>query len=72
MMDIAGEKARLEKEMAKVMKDLTFVSKKLANSDFMAKASKAVIEKDEEKLKSAKEKYAVLETALKKLQEMDS
>jgi len=72
MMDIAGEKARLEKEMAKVMKDLTFVSNKLANSDFMAKASKAVIEKDEEKLKSAKEKYAVLETALKKLQEMDA
>jgi valyl-tRNA synthetase len=69
MMDIAGERIRLEKEMARVMKDLTFVSNKLANRDFMAKASQAVIEKEEEKFRAIKEKHVVLETALKRLPE---
>jgi len=71
MMDIAGERSRLDKEMARVMKDLTFVSRKLANRDFMAKASKPVIEKEEEKFRAIKEKHVVLETALKRLQETD-
>jgi len=70
-MDIAGERSRLEKEMARVIKDLTFVSRKLANRDFMAKASKSVIEKEEEKFRAIKEKHVVLETALKRLQETD-
>ena len=69
-MDIAGEKARLEKEMAKVSKDLMTISKKLANRDFMAKASQTVIEKEEEKFREVKGKHVVLETALKRLQEM--
>jgi valyl-tRNA synthetase len=72
MMDIAGEKARLEKEMARVTKDLTFISKKLANRDFMAKASKAVVEKEEEKFRATKEKHVVLEAALKKIRNVNS
>jgi valyl-tRNA synthetase len=72
MMDVAGELARLEKEMARVTKDLTFVSKKLANRDFMAKASKTVIEKEEEKFRAVKEKHVVLDAALKKLREMSA
>ena len=70
MMDFAGERARLEKEMVRVAKDLEFVSKKLTNPDFLAKASKSIIEKDEEKFRSIKEKHVALETALKKLREM--
>ncbi len=35
----------------------------------MAKASKSVIEKEEEKFRAIKEKHVVLETALKRLQE---
>lgn len=69
-MDTAGEKARLEKEMARVNKDLMIISKKLANRDFMAKASREVIEKEEEKFRGIKEKHDVLETALKRLQNM--
>jgi valyl-tRNA synthetase len=69
-MDTAGEKARLEKEMARVSKDLMIISKKLANRDFMAKASREVIEKEEEKFRGIKEKHDVLETALKRLQNM--
>jgi len=68
--DIAGEKARLEKEMAKVSKDLMTISKKLANRDFMAKASTIVIEREEEKFREVKGKHVVLETALKRLQGM--
>jgi len=72
MMDFAGERARLEKEMARVAKDLEFVSRKLINPDFLAKASKSVIEKDEEKFRSIKEKHVALEAALKKIREMDT
>jgi valyl-tRNA synthetase len=71
MMDVAGELARLEKEMARSTKDLTFISKKLANRDFMAKASKSVIEKEEEKFRVVKEKHVVLEAALKKIRNMN-
>ncbi|HYA13977.1 MAG TPA: valine--tRNA ligase [Syntrophales bacterium] len=70
VVDIAGEKARLEKEMARVNKDLATISKKLANRDFLAKASKAVVEREEEKFREVKEKHVVLETAIKRLQAM--
>jgi valyl-tRNA synthetase len=72
MMDVAGELARLEKEMARVTKDLAFISNKLANRDFMAKASKTVIEKEEEKFRTVKEKHVALDAALKKLREMSA
>jgi valyl-tRNA synthetase len=70
VVDVAGEKARLEKEMARVNKDLASIAKKLANRDFLAKASKAVVEKEEEKFKEVKEKQVILETAMKRLQAM--
>jgi valyl-tRNA synthetase len=70
VVDFAGEKQRLEKEMAKVDKDLAAISKKLANRDFMAKASKAVVEKEEEKFREVREKHSVLAAALKRLQTM--
>jgi valyl-tRNA synthetase len=70
VVDIAGEKARLEKEMARVNKDLATISKKLANRDFMAKASKEVVEREEEKFREVKEKQVILETAIKRLQAM--
>ena len=69
-LDIAGEKARLEKEMAKIEKDIGFISKKLDNHEFMAKASKAVIEKEEEKFRAVKERHVALETALSRLRKM--
>ena len=65
--DIAGEKARLEKELGKISKDLEQSSKKLANRDFLAKAAPEIIQKEEEKLKDAQKKFATLENALKKL-----
>jgi valyl-tRNA synthetase len=70
VVDFAGERKRLEKEMAKVDKDLAVISKKLANRDFLAKASKAVVEKEEKKFREVREKHSVLVAALKRLQKM--
>ncbi len=70
VVDIAGEKARLEKEKAKLDMDLAVVSKKLANRDFLAKAAEAVIKKEESKYRELREKHAALEAALKKFAEM--
>jgi valyl-tRNA synthetase len=70
VVDIAGEKMRLEKEIARAEKDLMIISRKLANRDFLAKASKAVVEREEEKFREVKEKHDVLKAALKRLQEM--
>ncbi|HQL01600.1 MAG TPA: valine--tRNA ligase, partial [Smithellaceae bacterium] len=72
IVDIAAEKSRLEKELAKISKDLEQSSRKLANRDFRHKAAPEVISKEEDKLKSFQEKYATLEGALKKLKEIAS
>ncbi|MDO9558962.1 MAG: valine--tRNA ligase [Syntrophales bacterium] len=68
MIDVAAEKARLEKEWNRVAKDLSAVSRKLANSDFMDKAAEAVIRKEEQKYRDLREKHNVLEAAVKKLE----
>jgi valyl-tRNA synthetase len=65
--DISAERARLEKELGKVSKDLEQCSKKLANRDFCLKAAPEIIQKEEEKLKDFQKKFATLEGALKKL-----
>jgi valyl-tRNA synthetase len=70
VVDIAGEKTRLEKELAKVSKDLEQSARKLANSDFRAKAAPEIITKEEAKLKESQEKFSTLEGALKKLKEI--
>ena len=71
-MDFAGEKARLEKEIAKVQKDLDKSARKLANRDFCEKAAEAAIRKEEDKLKESKERHAALEKALHKLKEIQA
>jgi valyl-tRNA synthetase len=70
IVDIAGEKARLEKELAKVSKDLEQSSRKLANRDFRDKAAPEIIGKEETKLKSFQEKFTALEGALRKLKDI--
>ncbi len=70
IVDIAGEKTRLEKELAKVSRDLEQSARKLANRDFRDKAAPEIIQKEEDKLKSFQEKFNALEGALKKLKEI--
>ncbi|MCG6537528.1 MAG: class I tRNA ligase family protein, partial [Syntrophales bacterium LBB04] len=68
--DVASEKARLEKELAKVEKDLAIVSRKLTNSDFLAKAAEAIVRKEEEKHREFMEKKTTIDRALQKVLEI--
>ena len=67
VIDIAGEESRLRKELARVAKDLEFVSRKLANPEFLAKAAGVVVVKEREKARELGEKQAALEVARKRL-----
>lgn len=70
LVEIAREKVRLEKEIGKVAKDMALVAKKLANRDFLSKASEVVVRKEEEKYREMKGKHSALEAALEKFQQM--
>ncbi len=67
LVDLAEEEKRLEKEIAKVQKDVDLFSKKLANEKFVANAPAEILEKDRGKLKDAEEKLAVLRESLDKI-----
>ena len=62
VVDIAAERARLEREEAKAEGDLAAVAAKLANESFVAKAKPEVVERE-------REKRLRLETELAKLRE---
>jgi valyl-tRNA synthetase len=68
LVDIAEEEKRLQKEIAKVQKDIDLFSKKLSNEKFVANAPAHVLEKDRGKLKDAEEKIVVLQESLGKIQ----
>lgn len=68
--DPQAEKARLEKELAKIKKDLTLSSMKLANNQFLTKASPQIVAQEREKLAQLTARAALLETALKKVEEL--
>jgi valyl-tRNA synthetase len=72
IVDITGEKARLEKEIIRVQKDLEQCSRKLANRDFREKAAPAIIQKEEDKLKELQDRHAALEKAINKLKEIQA
>jgi valyl-tRNA synthetase len=67
VIDIAGEESRLQKEIARVDKDMALVSRKLANPEFLAKAAESVVKKEQEKARELGEKQAALEAARKRL-----
>jgi len=61
LVDCGEEKKRLEKEMKKVLDDLTFINRKLANRDFMDRAPQEVIEKERARAQTLKEKESRLQ-----------
>jgi valyl-tRNA synthetase len=67
LVDIAEEEKRLEKEIAKLQKDVELFTGKLSNEKFVANAPEHVLEKDRGKLKDAEEKRAVLQESLRKI-----
>ncbi|MDH3997445.1 MAG: valine--tRNA ligase [Desulfuromonadales bacterium] len=68
LVDVAEEEKRLQKEIAKVQKDVDLFTKKLSNEKFVANAPAHVLEKDRGKLKDAEEKMTVLKESLEKIQ----
>jgi valyl-tRNA synthetase len=67
IIDVAAEKVRLAKEIAKLDGDIAGTERKLANADFVAKAPEEVIEENRERLVTARAKKARLEEALRRL-----
>ena len=68
LVDFEAEKARLNKELEAVKKDLEFVENKLNNPGFMAKAPEKVVAAQRESQEKYKAKIAMLQESLSKLQ----
>ncbi len=67
LVDLEAEKARLNKELAAVEKDLAFVNGKLSNENFVAKAPAAVVEAQREQKTRYEERIAMLKESIAKL-----
>jgi valyl-tRNA synthetase len=70
IVDFAQESDRLEKEIAKLDKELVTVSKKLNNSDFIEKAPKPVVEKVRKKSLDLMNKKEKLQATLDRIKKM--
>jgi valyl-tRNA synthetase len=67
LIDLAAERARLQKERAKTQKEADGLVRKLANPDFVARADPEVVEETRERLESAKAEVARLDAALARI-----
>jgi valyl-tRNA synthetase len=67
VIDLAAERARLEKEMAKVRGDIARVDAKLGNADFLARAPEEVVEGEREKREEAEARRVKIVEALARL-----
>jgi valyl-tRNA synthetase len=67
VIDLAAERARLEKEMQKADADITRVDAKLGNANFVARAPEEVVEEEKEKREEAIARKAKIAEALERL-----
>src|SRR5215468_8919858 len=67
VIDFAAEKARLEKEMARVTSDIARIDAKLSNADFVARAPEDVVEGEREKREEAETRRLKIDEALARL-----
>lgn len=70
LVDIEKETQRINKELAKVAKDLVQTEKKLSNSKFLDRAPEDIIEKEKEKLEEFSTQKKKLEEVLLKLKQI--
>jgi valyl-tRNA synthetase len=68
VIDLAAERTRLAKEMAKCDADIARVDQKLGNADFLKRAPEEVVEGEREKRDEASARKAKLAEALQRLQ----
>jgi len=69
IIDLAAEKARLEKEMAKAAAEISRIDTKLSNPDFIARAKEEVVEADREKREETLSRQAKIAEALERLRQ---
>jgi len=67
VIDLAAERARLAKEMAKADADIARVDAKLGNPNFVARAPEDVVEEEKGKREKALERKAKIAEALRRL-----
>ena len=67
VVDLAAERARLAKEMAKAEADIARVDAKLNNANFVARAPEEVVEEEKEKREEATARKAKIAEALERL-----
>ena len=67
VIDFAAERARLDKEMAKVESDIKRLDAKLGNADFLAKAPEDLVEGEREKRDEAEDRRRKIVEALERL-----
>jgi valyl-tRNA synthetase len=72
IIDFAMETARLNKEIAKITKELESVSRKLSNDGFLSKAPENIIEKVKEKHRVLSEKQEKLQAGKDRIQNMSN
>jgi valyl-tRNA synthetase len=67
VIDLAAERARLAKEMAKADADIARVDAKLNNANFIARAPEEVVEEEKEKREEAQARKAKIAEAMERL-----
>lgn len=67
LIDFEAERARLNKEKEKVLKDLDFINKKLNNPGFVSKAPEAVVQGQREAAAKLQDKLNMLDDSIAKL-----
>jgi valyl-tRNA synthetase len=67
VIDLAAERARLEKEIGKADGDIKRVDAKLANEKFVANAPEEIVEEEKEKREAAVARKTKLQEALERL-----
>ena len=68
VIDMAAERTRLAREIAKVSAEIQKVDAKLANSSFVAKAPPEVVEENRERRAAFEATLAKLQAALKRVE----
>jgi valyl-tRNA synthetase len=67
--DVAAERARLNKELGKINGDISRAQAKLNNTNFLARAAEEVVEGEREKLAEAENRRGKISEALRQLPE---
>ncbi|MCH8167510.1 MAG: valine--tRNA ligase, partial [Proteobacteria bacterium] len=70
VIDVAAEQARLDKQMARLVKEITALQGKLANEKFLARAPEHVVAEQRERLAAAQAEGEKLGAALARLADL--